>query len=562
MDRRTFLAIFISLIIILVWHLMFSRPATPPQKAAPPTATAPIVQTPKAETPAESQSAAAAPELQSLVAEQADQPLQELNIKTPLYNAILTNKGARLKSWLLQEYYVYAPQNGDWWELTKNKLLGRYQKRPLEMVSAEALSLERYPLGLKFEDEQLTQRVNNAIWRVEDAQTTVTPSHPAQVKLSYSDPSGWKFTKTFTFPADNYKPQIAIGVENISDTKRQLKYYLTWDYSLGKESAEGNDHSYSGPVFLEGESLTQPKADAAEPFKHQGAISWAGLQNAYFAALFIPQEVTSELLVQRDGAGNLSLGLSPPAAELALNQQISHKFDVYAGPQKEETLKQAGRELDKIVDYGWFAILAKPLKEVLKFFNSFTGNYGIDIILLTIVFKLVFWPLTASSFKSMQSMQQVQPKMAQLRKKHKDDPQTLNREIMELYKKHKVNPLGGCMPMLLQIPVFFALYKVLMVSIELRHAHFLPVWITDLSAHDPVFILPVLTGASMFLQQKMTPSTGDPSQAKIMMLMPLIFTFMFLKFPSGLVLYWFVNNLLTIWQQYLNQKKHGSPAEA
>jgi len=235
-------------------------------------------------------------------------------------------------------------------------------------------------------------------------------------------------------------------------------------------------------------------------------------------------------------------------------------------------LKKFGRDLDQAINFGWTDIIAKPLLYLLRFFYEYIHNYGLSIILLTILVKGLFWPLTHKSYKSMKEMQKLQPRMAKLREKFKNDKQKLNQEMMSLYKTYKVNPMGGCLPMVIQIPVFFALFRVLGGCIELRHAPF-ALWINDLSAPGrlfnfpfqipfmtPPYGIPVLTllmGASMFLQQKMTPTPGDPMQAKIMMFLPVIFTFMFINFPSGLVLYWLVNNLLSIGQQY---RIHRQPA--
>ncbi|WP_321371232.1 membrane protein insertase YidC [uncultured Desulfuromusa sp.] len=191
---------------------------------------------------------------------------------------------------------------------------------------------------------------------------------------------------------------------------------------------------------------------------------------------------------------------------------------------------------------------------VLKFFYNYLGNYGFAIILLTVCIKLIFWPLTQKSYKSMKGMQKLQPEMKKLREKYGSDKQKLNQEMMSFYKENKVNPMGGCLPMIIQIPVFFALYRVLLGSIELRHAPFM-LWITDLSAKDPYYVTPLIMGVTMFLQQKMTPTNMDPTQEKIMLMMPVVFTFMFLNFPAGLVLYWLTNNLLTILQQYLIRRQ-------
>ena len=203
---------------------------------------------------------------------------------------------------------------------------------------------------------------------------------------------------------------------------------------------------------------------------------------------------------------------------------------------------------------GWFSAVAKPLLTALKFFYRYVHNYGIAIIIVTVIIKILFYPLTYKSYKSMKEMQKIQPKMAELKEKYKNDRDAMNKAVMELYKTHKVNPLGGCLPMLVQMPIFVALYRALMYSIELRHAPFM-LWIQDLSTKDPYYVTPIIMGATMFIQQKMTPATGmDPAQAKMMLALPVVFTVMFLNMPAGLVLYWLVNNILTIAQQmYINK---------
>jgi YidC/Oxa1 family membrane protein insertase len=206
------------------------------------------------------------------------------------------------------------------------------------------------------------------------------------------------------------------------------------------------------------------------------------------------------------------------------------------------------------LDFGWFSIVAKPILWFLNLTNTVTKNYGIDIIIVSILIKIIFLPLTQISMKSMKEMQKVQPEMTRLRETYKNDKARLQQEIMLLYKRRKINPMSGCLPMLIQIPVFIALYNALQNAIEMRHAHFFW-WIKDLSAKDPIYITPIIMGATMVLQQKMTPTSADPTQAKMFMLMPIMFTFLFLSFPSGLVLYWLVNNVLSIAHQYYMNKK-------
>jgi YidC/Oxa1 family membrane protein insertase len=257
-----------------------------------------------------------------------------------------------------------------------------------------------------------------------------------------------------------------------------------------------------------------------------------------------------------------------PASQLEPGQETSQSYLVYYGPLDQSLLEPLGHHLDRAVDFGYLDIMAKPMLAALNFLQSHVGNYGIAIIIITLLIKIIFWPLSQKSYKSMKKMQDLKPHIDKLREKYKDDKMKLQQETMQLYKTYKVNPMGGCLPMVLQIPVFIAFYKVLGSCIELRHAPFL-LWINDLAAPDRLPIgfdipyvghgLPVLTllmGASMFIQQKMTPTTGDPTQAKMMLFLPVVFTFMFINFPSGLVLYWLVNNVLSIGQQYwTNQQR-------
>jgi len=242
--------------------------------------------------------------------------------------------------------------------------------------------------------------------------------------------------------------------------------------------------------------------------------------------------------------------VATPVFDLVPGGAMDFSYRLYLGPKWVTALAPLGNHLVDVVDYGYFDIIAKPMLWFMNAIYSVIRNYGVAIILLTTCVKAAFWPLSARSFRSMQRMKELQPKMQRIRERHGADRERLNSEIMQLYKTHKVNPLGGCLPMIVQIPFFFALYKILLSSIELRHAPFL-LWIQDLSSKDPYYITPLLMGASMFLQQRMTPVTvGQEAQMKMMMYgMPVVFTFMFVNFPSGLVLYWLVNNLLSIGQQ-------------
>ena len=300
-------------------------------------------------------------------------------------------------------------------------------------------------------------------------------------------------------------------------------------------------------------------------------MDWGAYEGTYFISAILPHDTDTvqSMSMEAFGEEGVRMTVSSGLDTLQAGQEKIYNYKIYLGPKKLDILKSVGSNLDKAVNFGWFDVIAQPTLWLLNLFYGIFKNYGIAIILVTILFKAVFWPITQKGMKSMKNMQKLQPKMVKLKEKYKDDPTRMNQEVMNLYKTYKVNPLGGCLPMVLQIPVFFALYKVLLMCIELRHAPFM-LWITDLSAPDRLYIgfdipyvggIPVLTllmGGSMFLQQKMTPTTADPTQAKIMMFLPILFTFMFVNFASGLVLYWFVNNLLAILQQQLiNRQKSG-----
>jgi YidC/Oxa1 family membrane protein insertase len=321
---------------------------------------------------------------------------------------------------------------------------------------------------------------------------------------------------------------------------------------------------FSGPVaFVNGElSEVKGKKLTKGPQLFQGDVSWAAYEDNYFICSLMPGKEGNRSLQMSATDETVRMVLSEGVLNLQPGAEQEFGYTLYFGPKKLSILKQVGSDLSRAINFGWFDALAKPMLWLLNFFYDYIKNYGVAIILLTILIKGAFWPITQKGMKSMKNMQKLQPKVAKLKEKFKDDPQKMNQEMMALYKTYKVNPLGGCLPLFLQIPFFFALYKVLLMSIELRHAPFM-LWINDLAAPDRLWIgidipflhgIPVLTllmGGSMYLQQKMTPTTADPTQARIMQMLPIVFTFMFLNFASGLVLYWFVNNLLSILQQQL-----------
>jgi YidC/Oxa1 family membrane protein insertase len=359
---------------------------------------------------------------------------------------------------------------------------------------------------------------------------------------------------------------MSIDIDNFSETPLQGSPYL----SLTNQPFSGTAQRYffSGPAVLLDGKLQEVKPKDLEKAAQtlQGNITWVAFEGTYFMTGVIPENQSDQTLKLSAEGDMINSLLQSPEEVIPAAGRLQYNYQVYFGPKRISTLRAVGHDLERIVNFGWFDKIARPALYLLNFFYGYVGNYGIAIILVTMLIKILFWPIAQKGLKSMKNMQKIQPKMAKLKEKYKNDSARLNQEMMGLYKTYKVNPLGGCLPMILQIPVFFALYKVLLQAIELRHAPFM-LWITDLSAPDRLMVgvdipylggIPVLTllmGGSMFLQQRMTPSPADATQAKIMMFLPVIFTFMFLNFASGLVLYWLVNNLLSIAQQYVINKQ-------
>jgi YidC/Oxa1 family membrane protein insertase len=385
---------------------------------------------------------------------------------------------------------------------------------------------------------------------------------PAQLVFTGLDQNRLQFNKRFEFYPDEYRVTFDMTVTNTSDQRIEGNPFIEWTARRPAKSSGGlfSMDGMSAPRFT---YLIRDNTEKQDLHKIQGEtiiegedVFWTAIEEKYFISALIPLEQRPAQVRLSSSDRLVSYKLVYPYLLLEPGQSRIYRFAMYTGPRDIEILQAQNARLERTIDFGWFDIISKPLLLTLNFFNGFLHNYGLSIILLTILIKILFWPLTNKSFKSMKGMQKLQPEIAALKEKHKDNREEFARQQMELFKRHKVNPLGGCLPMLLQIPVFIALYRALMDSIELRHADFISFWINDLSAKDPTYIAPLIMGASMFLQQKMTPTTLDPAQARIMMFMPVIFTVMMMNFPSGLVIYWLVNNLISIAQQVYINKKH------
>jgi len=408
-----------------------------------------------------------------------------------------------------------------------------------------------YPLTTGFVDSTV-ETDPNVLFEGDREQLTISEGRdPGKLTFSWTYPGEISIEKIYTFYPDRYLFDLDFTVRNISDGVINQSGILSWNQYVDP-NREQDTYGFDGPVYYLKEAVdTLAVKKIKTPVTLGPDVSWGGYESKYFMAALISQQPSlTSLVLSKEGEDMVSVNLEGPRNVIPPQQAGSFRYSLYVGPKDHGILKSLGLGLENAIDFGsWIKWLALPLLAALKFIYGFVHNYGMAIIILTLFVKIIFWPLGNISYRSMKGMQKLQPKITELREKFKDDKARLNQEVMSLYKIHKVNPMSGCLPIFIQIPVFFGLYKALLYSIELRHAPFF-FWIGDLSAKDPLYITPILMGATMFLQQRMTPSAGNEMQQKMMMFMPLVFTFLFLNFPSGLVLYWLFNNILSIGQQY------------
>lgn len=547
MDKRTILAVVLSTIVIMMFSY-FSPQQKPVRKPS-------VV--PSAEKPAQTEIQQTAPAHEQLITP-PDMPVEikEIAVETDLYSAVFTTKGGTLKKWDLKKHSCKDKNN---------------KEMPVSLVSAGVSAPPVY-IMLDGELKDLPSTVNYSV----DKDSVIFDSNSNSLTFFYADSSKQlSIKKVFTFYKDSYKVDLATEVKGVQS------YKVALGSGFGIFDRQGT-WVHIGPVLLRDADkigLTAGNLEdigtikrwlagrkSSDTVEYKGNIRWIAEEDKYFASALVSLSKNTEAVAWDTGNAGDNKNKNADIAYVVSGEKGD--FLLYAGPKQNEILKPFNAGLEYIIDFGFFSIIARPLFWLLKFFYRVMGNYGWAIIALTIVTRIPFIPLINKGQKSMKKLQEIQPHMTAIKEKYKNDPQKMQKEVMEVYRKHKVNPMGGCLPMLVQIPVFFALYKILLIAIELRGAPFMW-WIKDLSAPDtlfghigsiPVGLFPLLMGASMVIQQKMTPSAMDPKQAKIMMFMPVIFTFMFLSFPSGLVIYWLVSNVLGIGQQYYVNKKAKSPA--
>lgn len=472
-------------------------------------------------------------------------PGRDVRVDTPLYKAVIYSGGGTLRSFTLNDYHTE-----------------RAESTPLiNLVDPRTAAVA--PLGLLINGQPSWSTGNWVVEGLADGQNVVVEAGKPSVLRLVGEVDGVRIVRELTFRADTYLISEKIRLTPLGDQPRSVRV----GYTMGEDSSAASEGQYDGMRIawnMDGKFKEESSAkDLAEKgILERGNILWAGAMSTYFMSTVAPVNTTDLTLKGRlqNDVYRVALEQGEVVAQPGAETQLDVSY--WVGPKVRTLLAKAPNDLVSSIDLGMFSLIAKGLLWLLQIFYDYVHNWGVAIILLTVVIKAVFWPLTAKSYSSMEKMKKLQPMMVALREKYADDKETLNKETMGLYKTYGVNPASGCIPILVQLPVFFGLYQALLTSTELRHASFITylpgtdiLWLADLSSKDPFYITPIIMGATMFLQQRMSPPAGDPMQQKIMLFLPLIFTVMFLGFPSGLVLYWLVNNVLSIAQQWMMIRK-------
>jgi len=404
---------------------------------------------------------------------------------------------------------------------------------------------------------------HRTLWRLLPGERSLASgAESVEVRLAAQGRDGLEVQKVYTFKRGSYVVDVSLELRNSRQQPVNAYAYFQLTHD-GRPLSDANTlaqsfgaQSYTGFALYSKEHAFEkvPPSDLDKNKEHSARAEngWLGFVQHYFVSAWLPADGPRDYLIEKRQDGTYAGRILLPV-QLAAGGNAKVTVPLYSGPQEKRRLEAAAPGLDLVVDYGWLTVIAWPLFWLLEKFHALSGNWGVAIILLTVTIKIVFFPLSAASYKSMAKMKLITPRLQKMRETYGSDRQKLNQAMMELYKTEKINPLGGCFPILVQIPVFIALYWVLLAAIELRHAPF-TLWIRDLSALDPYYVLPILMTATMVLQTRMNPVPPDPVQAKVMQFMPFVFSIFFFFFPAGLVLYWLVNNILSIAQQWQIQR--------
>ncbi|PKN18822.1 MAG: protein translocase component YidC [Deltaproteobacteria bacterium HGW-Deltaproteobacteria-6] len=560
MDKRTILAVALSLAVLLGYQLFIAKPPVPKNAAAPQQSADQIKKDKAASTvSAATAIATAAKPAERTKAVKPEAPARDVTVETPNYTAIFSTRGAALKSLKLKKYYQDCYEcTDDIWPKVKGIFTNTKEAvKPKTKDFVELVDVRDgmpYPLAVTFPDSS-ADVAPDAVFDTTAGKLDLINSKEKQQLVFSKSYDNIKIEKVFTIDPKGYVIGLEVKVYNLTGSPITQIPRINWYQHVDPQKID-DEYGHEGPAVSVGGSIERQEVKKLENESILGPnVLWGAFESKYFIASFIPEKpsVTS-VAMTRDANNMIAVGMKGGKELIPGGQNSVFSYSLYLGPKQYDLLKTLGVGLESAIDFGWFWWLAIPAIWILNFLYGFVLNYGIAIIILTTIIKIIFWPLGNLSYKSMNEMKKLQPKIEALKEKYKNDQSKIGQETMALYREHKVNPFSGCLPMLIQIPVFFGLYKALMYSIELRHSP-LFFWIQDLSAKDPYYITPIIMGATQFITQKMTPAMGDPMQQKIMLFMPVIFTFFFLNFPSGLVIYWLFNNILQIGQQYYINKK-------
>jgi len=539
-NRRILVAAVVSVAILLLWQVLFPASKPPPKPPAPAAAEA---QKAPAGAPA-APTAGSLPAPTAVVPPGPSSPEELVVLDTAEFKATFSSHGGALKSYVLK--------NPKFQHTVKGKL------EPIDLVRsgggaplpfAVAASPELGGSGPVLEEASARAPMRVA---ARDARSVTFEGAAGAARLS----------KTFTVGERPFELSLRVKVDGdrVGAISLLGTGYLPADAPSGGFFSGGAFVDYLRPICRAGEKVERLSDDKAE-VKLPGTVEWAGLEQFYFLSVVLPEKPAGECTFLRGPVK----GEQATALRLPVERALDARFTLFLGPKQAELLQAHGRSLEQAIDYGpitrYFAFFAQLLMKLMKWFAGFVHNWGIAIVLLTVTVKLVLLPLTIKSMQSMNEMRKLQPEIDKLREKFKDDKEQLNVAVMKMYQEHKVNPLGGCLPLLLQMPIFFSLWAALQTSVELYREPFL--WIADLSVHDPIYVLPLVMGGSMFLMQKLSPQPADSTQAKMLLwFMPVFFTFIMFQLPAGLALYSVVNNVLSIVQQQIMNRRSSLPAPA
>ncbi|MGQ9671843.1 MAG: membrane protein insertase YidC [Candidatus Aminicenantales bacterium] len=536
MEKRLILAIVLSFLVLFLYQAIFikNRPQPQPGPESLPVAPPGL----------EKEAAASAPELQGKKAEIPVSPIEieevkaqseeEIVVETSLFRAVWSNRGASLRSWKLKKY---KDEN----------------QEDLDLVSLKAKEAGLYPFYLETQDEELARKVNEGLFLPSVHELILRDGEEGELKFYFSDRKSIFCEKIFVFTGGRYDFTVQL---NVGKEDRIIESRLIWGPTIGNPALAEKRQQFGGNRGAAVLAANKVYRFDERKFKGESTvvnfIDWAAYEDNYIAAIFLTPL----------GQGNARFVKELTETTPRFFLSVSAPQRAYLGPKEFSQLREFGFRAKKLINFGFFGGIAEILLISIRFIHKYIPNWGFSIILLTLLIKIIFFPLTYSSTKSMAKMQELQPKIKALRAKYKKarhdiaQRREMNEEMMRLYKEHGINPAGGCLPILIQIPVFWGFFRLLVVAIEFRHSPFI-LWIKDLSVKDPYYVTPILMGVTQFISQKMTPTSADPAQARMMLIMPVIMTVFFMNFQSGLVLYWLTNNVLQIGQQYLMNRMMG-----